>query len=125
MTPNPHRTILTTEQLAPEMLSTLTAQLTRLTTDQPTTAEIEEAIHLIPQIRRVLLDWASSRHLNLAHAQQAAAFRLAHPRVAEVMDRLNPTIPVNTPEEDAAMDELERRTLHPIFNQLLASVRPA
>ncbi len=127
--------IRTTEQLAPEMLAKLTRQLTQLTTDQPTAVEIEEALlSVLPQIAMVLRDWKNSRRLGYIHAQQAAKFRESHPQVAEVMARLTPPqaalrqiadIPTATPEEDAVFDEMERRSLHPIFHTLLGSVRPA
>ena len=89
----------------------LISQLTRLTFDQDaTTAEVEEALALVPALQRYLRDWVTSRHL------------------CESANRRRPD--VNTPAEDAAMDELERLaktnpSLNPIFNHLLSCVRPA
>lgn len=122
----------TTEQIAPEMLAQLISELTKLTTDQPTTVEIEEALlGVMPQVVHVLKTWITSRHLNMAHAHQAAKFAESHPQVAEVMRRLTPPeqalrqIAANTAAEDEAFDEMERRSLHPVFQHLLGCVRPA
>ncbi len=122
----------TTEQIAPEMLAQLISELTKLTTDQPTTVEIEEALlGVMPQVVHVLKTWITSRHLNMAHAHQAAKFAESHPQVAEVMRRLTPpehalrAIATNTAAEDEAFDEMERRSLHPVFQNLLQAVRPA
>lgn len=125
----------TTEQIAPEMLAQLISELTKLTTDQPTTVEIEEALlGVMPQVVHVLKTWITSRHLNMAHAHQAAKFAESHPQVAEVMRRLAApeqalrqiaAIPTATAAEDEAFDEMERRSLHPVFQNLLQAVRPA
>jgi hypothetical protein len=117
--------IRTTEQLAPEQLAKLTTQLTQLTTAQPTTTEIDEALALLPQIQQVLKDWINSRHIIAAHARQAAEFRECFPHVAAAMDRLTLrqiAADVCSPELDAALDEWEERQnrIHPTFAPLLA-----
>lgn len=122
--------IRTTEQIAPERLSKLIAELSKLTTNQPTTAEIEEAFfYLLPQIDETLRSWFHSRQIIQAQAHQAAIFAERHPGVASVMLRLTPgqqalraiaAIPVCTPEEDAAFEAMAARQINPIFGQLLA-----
>ncbi len=122
--------IRTTEQSAPEQLAKLIAELTKLTTNQPTTAEIEEAVFfLLPQINETLCIWSHFRQLIKAQANQAAIFAERHPGVAAVMLRLTPgqqalraiaAIPVCTPEEDAAFEAMAARQVNPIFGQLLA-----
>ena len=111
--------IRTTEQSAPEQLAKLIAELTKLTTNQPTTAEIEEAVFfLLPQINETLCIWSHSRQIIKAQANHAAIFAERHPNVVAVMTKLTPmqsalhaiaAIPVATAEEDAAMDFFEIR----------------
>ena len=75
-----------TEDIAPSTLLDLTKQLQALCFDQPTTAELEEALRLVRPIEVTLRAWISSRKLNQAHAKGAAEFRAKHPAVAEVVD---------------------------------------
>jgi len=83
----------TTEQLAPVQLLELIPELTKLTTDQPTTAELEEALmKIVPAITRTLGDWIRSRHTISTNAHSAG-------------------IPEETPEEREYLDQIE--TAHP------------
>lgn len=142
--------IRTTEQLAPEniaahldVLRTIFVEFSRLTIDQPTTAELEEAQALVPKLREAcdkalsLIDhdlrvWIGSRHLIGANAHLAAQFRQVHPEVAAQMEALNPerqawaaiaAEPVDdllNELEDKAMDELDHQSkVHPVFAPIL------
>ena len=98
--------VRTTEQRAPEAISELIPKLTQLTIDQPTTAELEEALMASKAITRALFEWLSDRYF----AQAAAA--KAYP------------VTVNSPAEDEVMDLLEaeivqRAHVHPVFSPLL------
>ena len=88
--------IRTTEQSAPATLAELIPQLTMLTTDQPTTTEIEEAlIKIVPAITRALADWpdgaAADDMLRYAQAGQYEDLRVlalrGYIRLAEQKDR--------------------------------------
>lgn len=114
--------IRTTEQIAPETLAKYIGDLNRLTADQPTTAELEEALsQILPCISHVLRSWISARHLIGANALAAAAFRDRHPEVAAQMEALRhiaatPFIPTETAEEAEALDAVESKgVLHPVF----------
>ena len=130
-----NRTLKTSDQNGAEISAALLADLTKLTWDQPTTAEIEEAFfYLLPQIDETLRSWFHSRQIIQAQAHQAAIFAERHPGVASVMLRLTPgqqalraiaAIPVCTPEEDAAFEAMAARQINPIFGQLLAPMRGA
>ena len=86
----------TVEQIAPETIAELIPQITRLTTDQPTTAEIEDALKTSKALTRAIFEWLSSRYSAKAAAGITAV-----------------------PEEPAA-------SVHPVFAPLLASMqRPA
>jgi hypothetical protein len=63
MTPTP-----STEQKAPNVIADLIANLTALTTNQPTTAEIEEALATSKAITRGLFEWLASRYATRAQA---------------------------------------------------------
>jgi hypothetical protein len=94
----------TTEQIAPETLSSYIAQLTQPTTEQPTTAELEEALtQVVPCIGHVLRTWISSRHLIGAQAVRAAEFRESHPALATLVTG----IPTETEAEKAELDRIE------------------
>jgi hypothetical protein len=106
-------------------------RLLTLTSGEPTTEELKEALGLISlEIPAVLKAWISSRNIIAAHARQAAEFREGHPHVAAAMDRLTPgnaalrqiAADVCSPELDAALDEWEERQnrIHPTFALLLA-----
>lgn len=101
-------TVRTTEQIAPEMMLDLTKQLQQLSFNQPTTAELEEALALVPQITTVLKSWISARHLNVAHAARAAEFRERHPELTPVLEKYLET----------ARDL--QATVHPAFHGALA-----
>ena len=96
-----------TEEVAAETLLDLTKQIQRLCLDQPTTAEIEEALRLVRPIEVTLRAWMSSRRLNQSHAQRAAEFREKHPAVAEVVEA----------------DRIEHAHVHPVFAPLLSGLR--
>lgn len=100
-----------TEEVATETLLDLTKQIQRLCLDQPTTAEIEEALRLVRPIEVTLRAWMSSRKLNQSHAQRAAEFREKHPAVAAVVDG---------PAEAA---RVEQAHVHPVFAPLLSGLR--
>ena len=106
----------TTEQCAPDHLREYITKLSQLTTEQPTTAELEEAlIQVVPCISHVLRTWICSRHLIQSNAHQAATFRERHPQVAAA---LCPVIPVETETEKAELDRIE--AAHPIVLGRLA-----
>jgi hypothetical protein len=115
--------IRTTEQSAPAQLAEYLTELSKLTTDQPTTSEIEEALRLVPLIAHVLKTWATSRHLGVAHSRQAAEFRERFPEVAKALEagqgalRHIAALPVETPQEAKA-------PIHPVFAPLLAPLHP-
>jgi len=119
--------IRTTEQSAPATLAELIPQLTMLTTDQPTTAEIEEAlIKIVPAITRTLGDWIRSRHTIGANAHMAAQFDETHPAVSAMVMGLKGiaksqayTIPAVHPEVAAQMAALDRPA--PLTEEDLAS----
>jgi len=93
----------TTEQRAPEAIAELIPKLTMLTTEQPTTAEIEETILVSRAITRALFEWASWRYSNHAKAEISAA------------------IPTESDAERVGLDHIERTNpsvLHPLFADL-------
>lgn len=102
-----------TEDIAPSTLLDLTNQLRRLCLDQPTTAEIEEALRLVRPIEVTLRAWISSRRLNLAQSHRGAEFRAKHPQVAAVVD------------SHAEAAKVEQAHVHPVFAPLLAGLRVA
>jgi hypothetical protein len=67
----------TTEQKAPKVIADLIANLTALTTNQPTTAEIEEALLTSKAITRGLLEWLGSRYTTQARAHLTDAELMA------------------------------------------------
>ena len=88
------RTLKTADQCGAEISADLLAQLTKLTWDQSTTAELEEALALIPALTKCLRDWVCSRHLiETANRRRTAA------------------MPV-TPQEDQAFEEMTLRQNH-------------
>ena len=92
--------IRTTEQIAPAVIAGMIPKLTALTTDQPTTAEIEEALLISKAITRALFEWLSFRYSNHAKAVISC-----------------PAIPVETYEEAEALDRIEH--IHPVFAPML------
>lgn len=122
--------IRTTEQSAPAQLAEYVTELSKLTTDPPTTAEIEEALRLVPMIAHVLKTWATSRHLGMAHSRQAAEFRERFPGVTAALGagqgalRQIAAIPVETSQEAEVLDRIEKPSVHPVFAPLLASLAP-
>jgi ribosomal protein L17 len=58
----------TTEQKAPKVIADLIANLTALTANQPTTAEIEEALLTSKAITRGLFEWLASRYATRGRA---------------------------------------------------------
>lgn len=98
-TPNKKFTIKPTQEIALETLygsngvQGVIPRITRLTFDEDvTTAELEEALRLIPALRSAIGAWVSSRHL----------IESTNHRVSEA--RLK--VETNTPEMDAAMDHV-------------------
>lgn len=61
----------TTEQQAPEAIAQLIPKLTQLTTEQPTTAELEEAILASKAITRAVFEWLAARYCAQATARKA------------------------------------------------------
>ena len=99
--------IRTTEQSAPATLAELIPQLTRLTTNQPTTSEIEDAlIKVVPAITRALGDWLRSRHTISANAHCTG-------------------IPEETPEERDYLDQVEISHPHIYAPDLTPMEKPA
>lgn len=62
--------IRTEEQRAPEAIAELIPQLTKLTTNQPTTKELEEALLASKAITRALFEWLAARYSAQAAARQ-------------------------------------------------------
>jgi hypothetical protein len=104
--------IRTTEQIAMETVPRLIHQLAELTKEQPTTAEIEEAVMTSRALTAALGSWASSRHLIGANAHMAAQFSETHPMVAAAVDGLRRLAAANAyavhPEIAAQMAALDR-----------------
>lgn len=94
----------TIEDLAPAAIAEMVALLTKLTTGQPTTAELLEArTRILPAINRALGDWIDSR-----------GFAAAYPGTYAMGQALRaiaqgPDGDINSPAEDEAMDALEAR----------------
>jgi len=100
-----------TEEVATETLLDLTKQIQRLCLDQPTTAEIEEALRLVRPIEVTLRAWMGSRRLTATQAQRAAEFREKHPAVAEVVEG----------QTEAA--RVDHAHVHPVFAPLLGGLQ--
>lgn len=111
--------IRTTEQAVPDRLREFLPQLIRLTADQPTTSEIEEAITVSRAITTELLTWVSARHLNQCHATQSAGFRMRFPELVNALE----TIPVATPAEEEELDRIEHSHAHPHFAPILDALK--
>lgn len=88
---------LLTEDACPARIAKAMAKLGPLTLNQPTNAELEEALNdLVPEIKAALSTWLSSRHILAAQARNEAQARERHPELAAVMDcltRRTPSIP--------------------------------
>jgi|GEM_PF-1039073 len=125
----------TTEQLAPEniaahldVLRTVLAEFSKLTAEQPTTAELEEALSLVPRFQATcdkalflvahdLRVWLSSRHLIGANAHMAAQFSETHPMGAAAFAGLR---------QMAAIRVYELPAVHPeVAAQMAALDQPA
>jgi len=101
--------IRTTEQQAPEALAELIPQLTKLTVEQPTTAEIEEAIRVSRAITRALFEWAGARYSAKAQANiQCPAVHTENP-------------------DDVEAARIDRAHVHPAFAPAINNLmrRPA
>lgn len=112
-----NRTMKTSDQNGAEISAALLADLTKLTWDQPTTPELEEALALVPALTKCLRDWVCSRHLIETANRRRVALgpgQLALRAIATC-----------TPEEDAAFEAMAARQINPIFGQLLAPMRGA
>lgn len=97
----------TTEQLAPVQLLELIPELTKLTTAQPPTADLEDALmKIIPAITRTLGDWIRSRHTISTNAHSAG-------------------IPEETPEEREYLDQIETAHPHIFAPDLTPMEKPA
>jgi len=125
--------IRTTEQIAPEHVAGLLGQLNKLTADQPTTAEIEEAIITSRALTASLMSWVSARHLIQSNAHRAAEFNECYPAVAAAVmglkqiaterayqPAIHPEVASQLdalfPGERAEADRLDRVRLEPGFN---------
>ena len=97
--------IRTTEQRAPQAISELIPKLTQLTTGQPTTVELEEALLASKAITRALFEWLASRYTAQAAAKKAYG------------------IPVETPAEAEELDRIEHSHAHPHFAPLLEPMK--
>jgi hypothetical protein len=99
-------TTRTVEQIAPETIANLIPTLTQLTTDQPTTVELEEALKANKAITRAIFEWLASRYSGQAAACKAYGC---------------PVVPVESPEESEELDRIEHAhpaVLHPVFADL-------
>ena len=127
-----NRPIRHTEELAVETLygtgeddPGLLNRLLTLTSGEPTTEDLEEALMLTErQILPTLRAWVSSRHIINARKTMTGPKAEALARVINHRDR----IPVETPEEAEELDRIEQAHptpggLHPIFEGLTASMR--
>lgn len=97
----------------------LIPRLTKLTFDQPTTAELEEALNLLAPLSRCLRDWISSRHIVEGHPVMIGAKAEAINAVLNPSHTGNDAMPVEcellasdlcSPEEDAAFEQLAQET---------------
>ncbi len=142
-------TTRTMEQTAPGELAKYIAQLAELTKDQPTTAELEEALMLVPCLNAILRSWVSSRHIIQSHAHRAAGFTEDHPAVAAVVMGLRqrdavkaygpgqvalrqvaeqgfsdcPVTPVETETERLELDRIENAHVHAAFAPCLDMIQ--
>jgi len=86
----------TTEQQAPEVIAQLIPKITQLTTEQPTTAELEEALLTTKALTRAVFEWLASRYSAQAAARQG----------------------YEAPAEQGGLDHV-----HPVFAPLLGGLR--
>lgn len=99
----------TTEQLAPKAIAELIPTLTQLTTEQPTTVELEEALKTSKAITRAIFEWLAARYC--VQAEAAKAYGRC------------PLIPTETPQEAEELDRIERAHVHPAFGPCLDLVQ--
>jgi hypothetical protein len=100
--------VRTTEQIAPEDILAYTKDLQKLCFEQPTTAELEEALAILPKIKFTLGVWIHSRHLAKAHAEQAAEFQRRFPAHAQALGRYPLVGPVTTSDDEVEALRIER-----------------
>ncbi len=84
----------TVEQLAPETLAELLPDLTKLTAKQPTTEELEAALHASKAITRALFEWLANRYTAQAAAKRALGVPVETPYEREELDRIEAANPV-------------------------------
>lgn len=85
----------TTEQRAPEALAEIIPKLSQLTTEQPTTVELEEALLASKAITRVIFEWLACRYTAQAAARKTYGIPTETPAEAEKLDRIeraNPAV---------------------------------
>lgn len=96
--------IRATETNAPATLAGLIPELTKLTMEQPTTAEIEEAHKVAKAITRLLVEWLADRYYTKAQVNGNTALRqIAAEQFTEEDFSLNP-------EQEAAFEKLAQET---------------
>ena len=106
----------TTEQLAPDAIAGLIPTLTKLTTEQPTTVELEEALKTSKAVTRAIFEWLAARYSAKAQSEAALnpGLQALRTTAAEFAG-----IPVETAVEREDLDRIER-ACPVIFNLPLA-----
>jgi hypothetical protein len=84
----------TPEQLAPAAIAELLPKLTRLTTDQPTTAELEEALLASKAITRATFEWLAARYCAQSASKKAYGIPSETPAEREELDRIEQARPI-------------------------------
>ncbi len=96
---------LAPEAIAPEAIAQMIPMLVKLTTNQPTTVELEEALLTNKAMTRALFEWLAARYIAQAAARQAYG------------------IPVESSGEAEEPDHIERSHVHAHFAPLLAPMK--
>lgn len=104
--------IRTVEHLAPEAIAQLIPRLTQLTTEQPTTAELEEALSASRAITRALFEWLAARYSGHAQAktlsEDCPAVAAALMGLRQIAASRAYGIPTETAAEREELDRIER-----------------
>lgn len=85
----------TEEQRAPEILASLIPKLSQLTTDQPTTVELEEALLASKAVTRAIFEWLASRYTAQSAARKGYGIPTEASAEREELDRIeraNPAV---------------------------------
>lgn len=102
----------TAEETAPATLADLIPQLTKLTTGEPTTVEIQEAHRTSKAVTRLLVEWLAERYYNKPRVNGNDAMRaIAAEQIAN-------------PEEDAEFEKLAQETARAREAQRIEALKP-